>query len=573
MIFRSRLPQGSSQELTPAHSNRNDNTVESSDALKNDDEKSYQRYAETSNSGSFPAEKNTEENSEEPGRIILDCVSSVTEGNIQKEKTEGDDKTAEVKESIGSQSVADEELNEKVEDNTTVTNNSLSDIIKNITNFLLSKSNNSDSEVDTNIKRRKSSKKGRQQVVISYPASQGSRQPFTNLPLQVPDPPSYYTNYTQQVGRPVQPIIHTQPREEIVYRPGTSFGPGNMMMMPNMAMNVSYWAPYPTKLPSNVPACLAHLVAADSLFVIQQMDIIELFLNVSEPNYYLIQNTMGQCLYYAYETTNLCNGFGKFDRGIQLHIMDMYHNEIVLEVYSPPLTPVGAITQIHALDFNETEIGIIRRQLGGYISSVLSNTDYFGISFPVDLDVRLKAVFLGALFLISLKRTGWVLRNVEDPETVSGHMYRMGIMTFLIPDSSGVDRTKCMKLSLVHDLAECIVGDLTPFCGVDPVEKHRQEDVAMKELTQMIGDSGVEIYRLYKEYEAQVTDESKYVKDLDRLDMILQAYEYEKSGGRPGKLEEFFASTLNKFHFPWTIDIVKELCKQRNLFINKADNV
>lgn len=76
-----------------------------------------------------------------------------------------------------------------------------------------------------------------------------------------------------------------------------------------------------------------------------------------------------------------------------------------------------------------------------------------------------------------------------------------------------------------------------------------------------------------QEYEAQVTDESKYVKDLDRLDMILQAYEYEKSGGRPGKLEEFFASTLNKFHFPWTIDIVKELCKQRNLFINKADNV
>lgn len=185
MIFRSRLPQGSSQELTPAHSNRNDNTVESSDALKNDDEKSYQRYAETSNSGSFPAEKNTEENSEEPGRIILDCVSSVTEGNIQKEKTEGDDKTAEVKESIGSQSVADEELNEKVEDNTTVTNNSLSDIIKNITNFLLSKSNNSDSEVDTNIKRRKSSKKGRQQVVISYPASQGSR--YSNYLLEIPN--------------------------------------------------------------------------------------------------------------------------------------------------------------------------------------------------------------------------------------------------------------------------------------------------------------------------------------------------------------------------------------------------
>lgn len=57
---------------------------------------------------------------------------------------------------------------------------------------------------------------------------------------------------------------------------------------------------------------------------------------------------------------------------------------------------------------------------------------------------------------------------------------------------------RCMKLSIVHDLAECIVGDLTPFCGVEPSEKHRQEDAAMKELTQMIGGSGTEIYSLYK---------------------------------------------------------------------------
>ena len=55
-----------------------------------------------------------------------------------------------------------------------------------------------------------------------------------------------------------------------------------------------------------------------------------------------------------------------------------------------------------------------------------------------------------------------------------------------------------MKLSIVHDLAECIVGDITPYCGIDPAEKHRQEDVAMKEITQLIGDSGVEIYKLYK---------------------------------------------------------------------------
>lgn len=30
-----------------------------------------------------------------------------------------------------------------------------------------------------------------------------------------------------------------------------------------------------------------------------------------------------------------------------------------------------------------------------------------------------------------LKRTGWVNNNVQDPETVAGHMYRMAMMCFL----------------------------------------------------------------------------------------------------------------------------------------------
>lgn len=45
-----------------------------------------------------------------------------------------------------------------------------------------------------------------------------------------------------------------------------------------------------------------------------------------------------------------------------------------------------------------------------------------------------------------LKRTGWVIRNVDDCETISGHMYRMALLTFLIDEKSGLDRTKCMEL-------------------------------------------------------------------------------------------------------------------------------
>ena len=38
---------------------------------------------------------------------------------------------------------------------------------------------------------------------------------------------------------------------------------------------------------------------------------------------------------------------------------------------------------------------------------------------------------LSLSFLQHLKRTGWVNHAVTDPETVSGHMYRMAMMAFL----------------------------------------------------------------------------------------------------------------------------------------------
>ena len=39
---------------------------------------------------------------------------------------------------------------------------------------------------------------------------------------------------------------------------------------------------------------------------------------------------------------------------------------------------------------------------------------------------------------------------------------------------------RCMKMSLVHDLAECIVGDITPTCGISKEEKNKREKVSEK---------------------------------------------------------------------------------------------
>ena len=73
-------------------------------------------------------------------------------------------------------------------------------------------------------------------------------------------------------------------------------------------------------------------------------------------------------------------------------------------------------------------------------------------------------------------RTGWVLRKVEKPESVADHMYRMAMLAFLADDSLAKDR--CIKMCLVHDLAESIVGDITPEDKISKAEKHRQELVS-----------------------------------------------------------------------------------------------
>ncbi|XP_067274034.1 HD domain-containing protein 2 [Pseudorasbora parva] len=170
-------------------------------------------------------------------------------------------------------------------------------------------------------------------------------------------------------------------------------------------------------------------------------------------------------------------------------------------------------------------------------------------------------------------RTGWVYRSIKQPESVSDHMYRMSMMALTIQDIS-VNKDRCMKMALVHDLAECIVGDIAPADNVSKAEKHRREKEAMVHITGLL-DDGLkrEIYNLWEEYENQSTPEAKLVKELDQLEMIIQAHEYEELEGKPGRLQEFFTSTEGRFHHPEVLGLVKSLNEERARHIAaKGDN-
>ncbi len=47
-----------------------------------------------------------------------------------------------------------------------------------------------------------------------------------------------------------------------------------------------------------------------------------------------------------------------------------------------------------------TKVGRIAKQWSGLLREALTDADHFKISFPMDLDVKIKAALFGACFLI-----------------------------------------------------------------------------------------------------------------------------------------------------------------------------
>jgi putative hydrolase of HD superfamily len=128
-------------------------------------------------------------------------------------------------------------------------------------------------------------------------------------------------------------------------------------------------------------------------------------------------------------------------------------------------------------------------------------------------------------------RAGWGLRGVGDPESVADHSFGVALLALVLSRGADppLDREHCVAMALVHDLAESLVGDITPYDGISAAEKHRRERGAMESLAAMLGDD--EVLRLWEEYGAAATPEARFVKDLDKLETVLQAAEYEASRG------------------------------------------
>lgn len=120
--------------------------------------------------------------------------------------------------------------------------------------------------------------------------------------------------------------------------------------------------------------------------------------------------------------------------------------------------------------------------------------------------------------------------TIPKRDSVAAHSWRMSIITFLLAEKLdiGLNINKCMKIALIHDLPEVMVGD-TPFSKVvhnpdEEISKLNREKKGMKTLcSKLPNDLNIEIYNLWEEYALGKTIEAKFVKIMDKIEAAYQS--------------------------------------------------
>lgn len=132
-------------------------------------------------------------------------------------------------------------------------------------------------------------------------------------------------------------------------------------------------------------------------------------------------------------------------------------------------------------------------------------------------------------------RSGWDEKhwNVskERIESVAEHVYGTCILALSIDSEfeTNLDIGKVIKMLVLHELGEVVIGDITPFDNISPEEKMEKEHAAIKEV---LGDliKKEEYFALLFEFDERKTKEAVFAYHCDKLEANIQAKVYQDMG-------------------------------------------
>ncbi|CAM0116893.1 HD family hydrolase [Rhabdochlamydiaceae symbiont of Dictyostelium giganteum] len=123
-------------------------------------------------------------------------------------------------------------------------------------------------------------------------------------------------------------------------------------------------------------------------------------------------------------------------------------------------------------------------------------------------------------------RHSWTSQGRQ--ESVADHSWRMCLLLlvsapYLTPQ---LDLLKALKMAIIHDIGEIIVGDLHAFQLMkNPIlaqDKKVKESLAMKKIVEPLGEEGIELLNIWNEFEANQSIEARAVNFIDKIEACIQ---------------------------------------------------
>lgn len=112
-------------------------------------------------------------------------------------------------------------------------------------------------------------------------------------------------------------------------------------------------------------------------------------------------------------------------------------------------------------------------------------------------------------------------------ETTAEHTWRLLVLVDLFSFYfTSLDKMKVIEMALIHDLSETITGDIS---AKKLYKKNKKESAELKVFMELTKDLPVKLsmhYRqIFREYQQGISEESKFVKALDKAETIIQHYQ------------------------------------------------
>ncbi|MCK5214546.1 MAG: HD domain-containing protein [Candidatus Omnitrophica bacterium] len=147
--------------------------------------------------------------------------------------------------------------------------------------------------------------------------------------------------------------------------------------------------------------------------------------------------------------------------------------------------------------------------------------------------------FAEAGLLKKVKRSGWWVAGIKNPESVAEHSFRTAVIGFYLAELENVDPYKVVSMALFNDIHEARINDLHKM-GHYYIDFKDAEKKVFKDQVKFL-DKRVKgtLEAVRKDYDTQKSFESLIARDADILECLIQAKEYYDDGHETARL--FFA--------------------------------